>query len=111
MANFNVATMEFRKGLNLIYHENTKISVIGLGYVGLPVAVAFNKRNFEVIGFDINKDRVNQLNAGIDKNLEFSKTKLKSSKQLKFSSSKNDLKYANCYIAVSYTHLTLPTKA
>ena len=40
MANFNVATMEFRKGLNLIYHENTKISVIGLGYVGLPVAVA-----------------------------------------------------------------------
>ena len=51
MANFNVATMEFRKGLNLMHHENTKISVIGLGYVGLPVAVAFNKRNFEVIGF------------------------------------------------------------
>ena len=58
MANFNVATMEFRKGFNLMHHENTKISVIGLGYVGLPVAVAFNKRNFEVIGFDINKFRI-----------------------------------------------------
>ena len=41
-----------------MHHKNTKISVIGLGYVGLPVAVAFNKRNYEVIGFDINKFRI-----------------------------------------------------
>ena len=66
MANFNVATMEFRKGLNLIYNENIKISVIGLGYVGLPVAVAFNKRNFDVIGFDINKIRIKKLQEGFD---------------------------------------------
>ena len=61
MANFNVATMEFRKGLNLMHHKNTKISVVGLGYVGLPVAVAFKKKNFEVIGYDINKTRIKKL--------------------------------------------------
>ena len=55
MANFNVATMEFRKGCNLMHHKNTKISVIGLGYVGLPVAVAFNKRNYKIIGYDTNE--------------------------------------------------------
>ena len=82
--------------------KDFKLAIIGLGYVGLPLALEFAKKR-KVIGFDINKDRVNQLNAGIDKNLEFSKTKLKSSKQLKFSSSKNDLKYANCYI------VTVPT--
>ena len=44
MANFNVATMEFKKGFNLMILKNIKISVIGLGYVGLPVAVAFKKK-------------------------------------------------------------------
>ena len=42
-----------------------KISVIGLGYVGLPVAVAFGKVT-EVIGFDINKNRINELKQGFD---------------------------------------------
>ena len=42
-----------------------KISVIGLGYVGLPLALAFSKKQ-QVIGFDINKKRVNNLNLGID---------------------------------------------
>ena len=82
--------------------KDLRIAIIGLGYVGLPLALEFAKKR-KVIGFDINENRIKQLSLGIDKNLEFSKTKLKSSKQIKFSSSKDDLKYANCYI------VTVPT--
>ena len=49
--------------------QNTKIAIIGLGYVGLPLAVEFGKK-FPTIGFDINKTRVAELNAGIDATLE-----------------------------------------
>ena len=97
MANFNVATMEFRKGLNLIYHENTKISVIGLGYVGLPVAVAFNKRNFEVIGFDINKLRIKKLQEGVDETGEIKFEELVKSK-IFFTSNNKHLAKANFHI-------------
>ena len=51
------------------------ISIIGLGYVGLPLAVAFSKY-FKVIGYDISKNRVSQLKSGFDSNKEFSKKKL-----------------------------------
>ena len=46
--------------------KNIKIAVIGLGYVGLPLAVEFAKK-YEVIGFDINSKRVEELRKGIDK--------------------------------------------
>jgi UDP-N-acetyl-D-galactosamine dehydrogenase len=49
--------------------EKSKIAVIGLGYVGLPLAVAFSEK-YKVIGFDINQIRVNQLNSGQDETLE-----------------------------------------
>ena len=49
--------------------ENIKISVIGLGYVGLPLAVAF-ARKFNVVGYDIDESRINDLNEGNDKTLE-----------------------------------------
>ena len=49
--------------------NQTKIAVIGLGYVGLPLAVEFAKK-FPVVGFDINQNRVNELNAGHDATLE-----------------------------------------
>lgn len=45
--------------------KNFKISIIGLGYVGLPLALAFSKKS-KVIGFDINKKRINDLSLGID---------------------------------------------
>jgi len=51
------------------------IAIIGLGYVGLPLAVEFAKK-FQVIGFDINQDRVNELNTGIDRTLEVEKSEL-----------------------------------
>ena len=53
-----------------------KVLIIGMGYVGLPLAVSFQKY-FKITGFDINKNRIQLLNKGIDENEEFSKKKNK----------------------------------
>lgn len=82
--------------------EETKIAVIGLGYVGLPLAVEFAKK-LPVSGFDIDEPRVDELNAGIDSTLEVSKEELSEAKNLSFSSSIDDLKTPNVYI------VTVPT--
>ncbi|WP_243472471.1 nucleotide sugar dehydrogenase [Winogradskyella sp. MH6] len=58
-------------------HSEDKIAIIGLGYVGLPLAVEFAKQFF-VVGFDINKQRINELNSGVDKTLEVDNDNLKS---------------------------------
>ena len=55
--------------------KDIKLAIIGLGYVGLPLALEFAKKR--VIGFDINKNRINELIVGYDKNLEFTKKQLK----------------------------------
>ena len=55
---------------------NIKIAVIGLGYVGLPLAVEFSKK-YKVIGFDINANRVSELNTGVDSTLEVQEKDLK----------------------------------
>ncbi len=52
--------------------KDLKLAIIGLGYVGLPLALEFSKKKL-VIGFDIYKKRIKELRSGIDKNLEFSK--------------------------------------
>jgi len=78
-------------------NKKLKLAIIGLGYVGLPLTLEFAKKK-NVIGFDINKKRIKELNNGFDKNLEFSKKDLKSSTKLKFTSNKKDLKLANCFI-------------
>ena len=59
-----------------INKNKLEIAVIGLGYVGLPVAYSFSKK-FKVIGFDINKDRVKNLKNNNDKNQSISKPSLK----------------------------------
>ena len=82
--------------------KNLKLAIIGLGYVGLPLALEFAKKRL-VIGFDVNKKRVEELNSGFDKNLEFNKKEIQSSKKLKLTSKERDLTYANCYI------ITVPT--
>jgi UDP-N-acetyl-D-glucosamine/UDP-N-acetyl-D-galactosamine dehydrogenase len=86
----------------IIKSEDLQLAIIGLGYVGLPLALEFAKKR-KVTGFDINKNRIKQLNLGIDKNLEFSKLELQSSKQLNFTYSKDDIKTSTCYI------VTVPT--
>ena len=79
-----------------------KIAVIGLGYVGLPLAVEFGKTR-RVIGFDINKTRVEQLKSGKDITHECSGEQLKAAKFLDYSSSYDDIRDAQIYI------VTVPT--
>ena len=83
-------------------NKDLKLAVIGMGYVGLPLALEFSRKR-EVIGFDINEKRINELNLGIDRNLELSREELKNSKKLDFTYSEEGLKSANCFI------ITVPT--
>ncbi len=81
---------------------NKNIAIIGLGYVGLPLAVEFGKK-YNVIGFDIDETRINDLRNGIDKTKETVKSEIESSKFLKFSCKISDLSCANIFI------VTVPT--
>ena len=71
--------------------NNKKIAVIGLGYVGLPLAVEFNKKR-EVIGFDINKKRIDALEKGMDVTGELSKQELKDGVNISYTTNLDDLK-------------------
>lgn len=79
-----------------------KIAVIGLGYVGLPLAVEFGK-HYNVIGFDINHKRVEELESGHDATLEVPDGELIKASRLTYSSKKSDLSDSNIYI------VTVPT--
>ena len=82
--------------------DNLKLAIIGLGYVGLPLAIEFGKKR-SVVGFDINKDRIRELKDGKDHTLEASKEDLASAKKLIFTDDAELLKNCNCYI------VTVPT--
>ena len=79
-----------------------KIGIIGLGYVGLPLAVEFGKLQ-PVLGFDINPDRISELKLGHDHTLECSDDELASAKHLSYSCEIEDLRSAQVYI------ITVPT--
>jgi len=81
---------------------NVRIGIIGLGYVGLPLAVEFGKK-ISTLGFDINKARVAELSSGKDHTLECSPEELASAATLTFSTNLNDLNDCNVYI------VTVPT--
>jgi UDP-N-acetyl-D-galactosamine dehydrogenase len=74
-----------------------KIAIIGLGYVGLPLAVEFGKKR-SVMGFDINQDRINNLINGIDTTLEVSSSQIKEATNLVFTASVEELKDCNIFI-------------
>ncbi len=82
--------------------QEVKLAVIGLGYVGLPLAVEFGKSR-SVVGFDINQQRINALKAGHDATLEVSDDELKEAAQLVYSASLDDMKSCNVFI------VTVPT--
>jgi UDP-N-acetyl-D-galactosamine dehydrogenase len=82
--------------------DNEKIAIIGLGYVGLPLAVEFGKRR-SVVGFDINASRVNQLREGIDSTLELTPMELVQASHLVYSSNSEDLRQCKIFI------VTVPT--
>ena len=84
-------------------HLNDKtLAVVGLGYVGLPLAVEFGKIR-PVIGFDINQQRIDDLSSGVDRTLEISANELRNAKHLTFTSDTEYLKSANIFI------VTVPT--
>jgi UDP-N-acetyl-D-galactosamine dehydrogenase len=86
----------------IIKKKNLKLAIVGLGYVGLPLALEFSKKR-TVIAYDINKKRINELKFGVDVNLESTKKELVNKKNINFTSNKEDLKFVNCYI------ITVPT--
>ncbi|NOZ52970.1 MAG: Vi polysaccharide biosynthesis UDP-N-acetylglucosamine C-6 dehydrogenase TviB [Gammaproteobacteria bacterium] len=81
---------------------NTKIGILGLGYVGLPLAVEFGKKT-PTIGLDINSHRISELNNGKDSTLEVSKAELQQATHLQYTSDLNDLTACNIFI------ITVPT--
>ena len=82
--------------------KDISIAVVGLGYVGLPLAVEFGKK-FPVAAFDINKKRILELSAGEDHTLELSKEQILAGVHMKFTSESQDISNANFYI------ITVPT--
>src|SRR5690554_5778724 len=82
--------------------QNIKLAVIGLGYVGLPLAVEFGKKR-DVLGFDINPRRIAELNNGVDNTLEVESDELKDAVHLRYTSDAAELAQANVYI------VTVPT--
>ncbi len=81
---------------------NTRIAIIGLGYVGLPLAVEFG-RKYSTLGYDINQRRVSELKDGIETTLEVDSEELKAATRLTYSTNLDDLRQATVYI------VTVPT--
>lgn len=82
--------------------NNIKLSIVGLGYVGLPLAVEFGRKRY-VVGFDINQRRIDELKAGNDFTLETTQEELATAKYLSYTTNPDDLSSCNCYI------VTVPT--
>lgn len=82
--------------------ETTKIAIVGLGYVGLPLAVEFGKR-YETIGFDVNAARIDELRDGTDSTLEVDTEEMASAMRLSFSTRLDDIRECSVYI------VTVPT--
>ena len=85
-----------------IENRKLKIGIVGLGYVGLPLAVEFGKK-YSTIGLDLNKSRIKELNQGVDKTLELTKNQIESSSKLSFTH--DAIKLQDCSIYI----VTVPT--
>lgn len=82
--------------------QNFRIAIIGLGYVGLPLAVEFGKK-YETVGFDINQSRIKELLSGNDSTMEVEKQQIIDSSDLIFTDNSKDIKNCNIFI------VTVPT--
>jgi len=83
-------------------HHHLKLGIVGLGYVGLPLAVEFGRKR-SVIGFDINQKRIDELTSGHDLTKEVTVEELAAAEYLSFTNQVKDLNGCNCYI------ITVPT--
>ena len=88
--------------MSISFNTNSNIAIIGLGYVGLPLAVEFGKK-YSVIGFDINTNRIDALKIGEDETLQSNAEEIKEASGLRFSTDLNAIK--NCTIFI----VTVPT--
>ncbi|CAM8654885.1 WecC UDP-N-acetyl-D-mannosaminuronate dehydrogenase [Oxalobacteraceae bacterium] len=82
--------------------QDIKLAIVGLGYVGLPLAVEFGRKR-SVVGFDINQRRIDELKAGDDFTLETTHEELAAAKHLSYTTNPDDLNTCNCFI------VTVPT--
>lgn len=82
--------------------KDIKLAIVGLGYVGLPLAVEFGQKR-PVVGFDINQNRIDELKKGNDTTLETTPEELAAATQLSYTNDIHDLRACNCYI------ITVPT--
>jgi UDP-N-acetyl-D-galactosamine dehydrogenase len=82
--------------------RNVRIGVVGLGYVGLPLAVEFGK-HYRTVGLDINGDRIEELRQGKDSSLEVETPELKAAAKLTYATDAQDITDCNVYI------VTVPT--
>ena len=86
----------------MISLEETRLAVIGLGYVGLPLAVAFGEK-MDVVGFDINTDRIAELRSGVDRTLEVAATELAGATRLRYADDLDGIAACNVFV------ITVPT--
>ena len=82
--------------------ENYRIGILGLGYVGLPLAIEFGKQ-FDTVGFDINHERIQALREGRDSTHESTSDQIRQARQLSFTTAREDLQSCNVFI------VTVPT--
>jgi len=87
-------------------HDEVRIAVVGLGYVGLPLAIEFGKK-FVTYGFDINKDRIKELSNSYDETESISSEEFKLSSYLSFTSDQKSIATANIYIVAVPTPLDI----
>lgn len=85
-----------------MFASNPTLCIIGLGYVGLPLAIEFGKK-IDTIGFDINQNRIDDLKNGVDHTLELNSAELAEASHLRFTTNKEDIKGCDVYI------VTVPT--
>ena len=83
--------------------KDKRLAIIGLGYVGIPLAVEFVKNGFEVVGFDINKGKIEDLRNGLDATGEVTEDDFEAMKKIHFTDNSEDLKPVDIYI------VTVPT--
>lgn len=82
---------------NKLLKNEEKLSLIGLGYVGMPIAVAFAKKGIDVIGFDLNKEKIELYKSGVDPTLEVGNEEIKKTK-VQFTADETELKNAKFHI-------------
>ncbi len=90
---------------SVLQNAEPVIGVVGLGYVGLPLAVEFGGR-YRTIGFDINSARVDELRAGKDSSLEVGEEELRATPHLSYATSADDLRACNVYVVTVPTPIT-----